>query len=226
VLPSVGSGCSSGRHGPRRRTRLLPACRRQPARCPPDGRGSLFKNSRGARILDVMARAGRELAVAHGPQDPAQGLLGDRHAVIFGQDLGQIAQPPPHHTVYGRRRSLFDQRLEDIALVGVQARTGPGGLAVDQPVRSIGVEGHDESRAPFAARPRRSRPPPSADHPRRSSTAPTGGGSAPDHANPWPDRAKPRHRSPIAAAPEQPSHPPQVPNPRNESRPRCRRYPA
>ncbi|KQP51166.1 hypothetical protein ASF41_13370 [Methylobacterium sp. Leaf111] len=63
--------------------------------------------------------------------------------MILGQDLGQIAQPPPHHTVYGRRRSLFDQRLEDIALVGVQARTGPGGLAIDQPVRSIGVEGHD-----------------------------------------------------------------------------------
>ena len=114
-----------------------------PTACAMSGRGSLFKNSRGVRVLGVMARTGRELAVAHGPQDSAQGLLGDRHAVILGQDLGQIAQPPPHHTVCGRRRSLVDQRLEDLALVGVQARTGPGGLAVDQPVRSIGVEGHD-----------------------------------------------------------------------------------
>ncbi|KQO69038.1 hypothetical protein ASF18_21845 [Methylobacterium sp. Leaf89] len=43
----------------------------------------------------------------------------------------------------GRRRPLFDQRHEDVALVGVQARTGTRGLAVDQPGRAIGVEGYD-----------------------------------------------------------------------------------
>ena len=72
------------------------------------GRAIRFKNSRGARILGVMARASREFAVAHGPQDPAQFLLGDLHAMILGQDLRQIAQPPAHHPVSGWRRPLFD----------------------------------------------------------------------------------------------------------------------
>jgi len=90
-----------------------------------------------------MARASREFAVAHRPQDPAQGLLGDGHPVILGIDLGQIAQPPAHHAVGGGRRPLFDQAPEDLTLIGVQARPSPGGLAVDQPARAIGVEGHD-----------------------------------------------------------------------------------
>ena len=38
---------------------------------------------------------------------------------------------------------LLDQRAQRLALLGVQARTGARRLAVDQPVRAIGVEGHD-----------------------------------------------------------------------------------
>jgi len=62
--------------------------------------------------------------------------------VILAQDLGQIAQAQVPHAVGGRRRPLFDQDPEKLELVGVQARTSPTGLAVDQPARAIGVEGH------------------------------------------------------------------------------------
>ncbi len=67
----------------------------------------------------------------------------DRNAVILAQDLGQVAQAPADHTVGGGRRPLFDQGPENLALVGVQARMGTRGLAVDQPAWAIGVEGHD-----------------------------------------------------------------------------------
>ncbi|OAH17330.1 hypothetical protein AX289_31575 [Methylorubrum populi] len=67
----------------------------------------------------------------------------DRNAVILAQDLGQVTQAPADHTVGGGRRPLFDQGPENLALVGVQARMGTRGLAVDQPAWAIGVEGHD-----------------------------------------------------------------------------------
>src|SRR4051794_39452948 len=53
----------------------LGACRRPPAGSPPNGPGSLFKSGDCGLVLRVMARAGRELAVVHGPQLPAQRLL-------------------------------------------------------------------------------------------------------------------------------------------------------
>ena len=61
--------------------------------------------------------------------------------MILGQDLGQIAQSPAHYAV-GGRRSLFDEGLEDIALIRAQAGTGTRGLTVDQPIRTGRVEGH------------------------------------------------------------------------------------
>ena len=81
-----------------------------------------------------MARSSREFAIPRRPQDPAQGLLGDRYAVILAQDLRQVARASAHHAVGGGRRPPFDERLEDLALIGVQAGAGTGGLAVDQSV--------------------------------------------------------------------------------------------
>lgn len=60
----------------------------------PSERGRHFESRDGVRVLSVVARAGRELGVTHGPQDPAQRLLGHRDAVVLEQDLGQINQPP------------------------------------------------------------------------------------------------------------------------------------
>lgn len=56
------------------------------------------------------------------------------------QDLGEIDQPPAHHPVGGRSRTLLDQGAQHLSLFGGQARVSPGRLATDQPVH---VECHD-----------------------------------------------------------------------------------
>src|SRR3954454_25087186 len=83
----------------------LGACRRPPAGSPPNGPGSLFKSGDCGLVLRVMARAGRELAVVHGPQLPAQRLLGDGEAELLPEPLDQIDQAPAHHAVDGRDRA-------------------------------------------------------------------------------------------------------------------------
>ncbi len=42
----------------------------------------------------MVARSGREFAVAHGAQFPAEGLLGDRDAEFLEDPLRQVDQPP------------------------------------------------------------------------------------------------------------------------------------
>ena len=82
-----------------------------------------------------MARAGRELAVAHGPQDPAQGLLGDRHAGS-SKDLGQIPQPPAHHPVHDPGSGpLFDDPSPERLALNVSFSLGrlPGALPSIRP---------------------------------------------------------------------------------------------
>ena len=63
--------------------------------------------------------------------------------MILEQDLGQIDQPPAHHPVGGRHRTLLDQGPQRRPLIRIQARAGAGGLAVDQPTGTTRVERHD-----------------------------------------------------------------------------------
>src|SRR5258706_3756302 len=74
--------CSSGRREPRRRTRFLSCRSRAPSRARflPGAWGSFFKILDRALRLRMVARSGREFAVAHGAQLPAERLLGDRDA--------------------------------------------------------------------------------------------------------------------------------------------------
>ena len=58
-----------------------------------------------------MARAGRELAIVHGPQLPAQRLLGDGEAELLPEPLDQIDQAPAHHAVDGRDGALVNDGL-------------------------------------------------------------------------------------------------------------------
>src|SRR5690348_10452698 len=89
-----------------------------------------------------MARTGRELAIVHGPQLPAQGLLGDRDAELLPEPLDQIDQAPAHHAVDGRDGPLLDDGLQGRAMrIGELGRLA-GRLAVDQALGSVGVELH------------------------------------------------------------------------------------
>jgi len=56
----------------------------------------------------VVARARRQLAIAHGAQVAAQRLLADRHAIFVEQPLDQIDDPPANHAVRSRDRALLD----------------------------------------------------------------------------------------------------------------------
>ena len=89
-----------------------------------------------------MARTGRELAIVHGPQLPAQRLLGDRDAELFPEPLDEVDQAPAHHAMDRRDRALVDPGHQGRAMrIGELGRLA-GRLAVDQPVRAMGVELH------------------------------------------------------------------------------------
>src|SRR5262245_23251233 len=95
---------------PRRRTRFLSCRSRAPwrARFPPGARESFFKILNRALRLRMVARSGREFAVAHGAQLPAERLLGDRDAEFLEDPLRQIDQPPAHHAMDRRDRAALD----------------------------------------------------------------------------------------------------------------------
>jgi hypothetical protein len=91
-------------------------------------------------VLGVMARPGGEPSEAHPAQLAAQGLLGDGDLELVPHPLRQIDQPPAHHPVHRRDRSALDDPRQRLALRLIQLRRLPRRLAVDQPVRSLGVE--------------------------------------------------------------------------------------
>ena len=92
----------------------------------PGARGSFFKILDGAVGLGMMARAGGELAIAHGAQFPAQGLLGDGDAEFLPDPLAQIDQPPAHHAMNRRDRAALDHLRKRCAMGVVELRrVGP-----------------------------------------------------------------------------------------------------
>src|SRR5215207_4421055 len=120
----------------------LGACRPPPARSPPSGRGSLFKSGHRRLALGVMARAGREFAIVHGPQLAAQGLLGEGDAELLPDPCDQVDQTPAHHAVNRGDRARIDPSGESSPVgVGELGRLA-GWLAVDQALGSMGVELH------------------------------------------------------------------------------------
>jgi hypothetical protein len=87
----------------------------------------------------MMAGTGRELLVAHHPQDPAQRPLGNRDAGTLEQDLSQIDQPPAQHSLRRRYRPLLDESTQHLALLGIQTRARNGALPPIN-VRAVGVK--------------------------------------------------------------------------------------
>ena len=72
-----------------------------------------------------MARAGRELAIVHGPQLAAQRLLGDGEAELLPEPLDEVDQTPAHHAVDGRNGPLLDDDLQGLSVLIVEPRRSP-----------------------------------------------------------------------------------------------------
>src|SRR3954451_2266710 len=87
-----------------------------------------------------MARTGRELAVVHGPQLPAQDLLGDGEAELLPEPRDQIDQSPAHHAVDGRKGTLIDNGLQSLSVLILEPRRGPWRSASQEALGSPGVE--------------------------------------------------------------------------------------
>src|SRR4030088_1827474 len=90
--------------------------------------------------LGMMAGTGRELAIAHGSQLPAERLLGDGDAELLEDPLRQIDQPPAHHAMDRRDRAVLDHQHNSLALGIIEPRGLAWRFAVKQAVRTACVE--------------------------------------------------------------------------------------
>ena len=88
----------------------------------------------------MVARSGRELAVAHGAQLPAECLLGDRDAEFLEDPLRQIDQPPAHHAMDRRDRATLDHAGDGLTLEVIELGRFTWRLAVQESVRPASVE--------------------------------------------------------------------------------------
>src|SRR3712207_6770813 len=88
----------------------------------------------------MMARPGREFAIAHGPQLAAERLLGDGQAELLPDRLCQIDQTPAHHAVDGRDWAAVHDAGQRTPLVGVELRGRTWRLAVEEAVGPERVE--------------------------------------------------------------------------------------
>src|SRR5215218_9988080 len=88
----------------------------------------------------MMAWAGRQLAIVHGPQLAAQGLLGDRDPEFLPEPLDQIDETPAHHAVDGRKGPLLDDDLQGLSVLIVEPRRSPWRSAGQKALGSMRVE--------------------------------------------------------------------------------------
>ena len=135
---------------------------RQPG-LPPGAPGDFFESLRRLRVLGVVPRPRRELAEAERPQLPPDRRRAHRHPELLPQPLHEVDQPPAHHPVAPGLGAGLHRTRQRRALLRRQRRRLARGLAVDQPVRTFGVEAHHpvpHDLQPDPADPRRLRPGP------------------------------------------------------------------
>ncbi len=87
-----------------------------------------------------MARPGRELAIAQGPQLMPEGLLADRHLELVSQPLDQVDDPPAHDAVGGGDRPRRDDLIQRAAVSVMEDRLRARRLAGRQACRPLRVE--------------------------------------------------------------------------------------
>lgn len=88
----------------------------------------------------MMARARRQLAIAHGTQLAAQRLGADRHRKLVTDPLHKINQTPAYHAVCCGNGTTLDSGRQRRSLGRIEARATTGGFAVDQAIGSVAVE--------------------------------------------------------------------------------------
>jgi hypothetical protein len=88
----------------------------------------------------MMARASRKLAISHLAQHAAQRLPGHDDAELLENPLTKIDDSPAHDPMNRRDRPAFQDRRQRRAMLAVQPRPLPWGLAVDQSVGPLRVE--------------------------------------------------------------------------------------
>jgi hypothetical protein len=104
--------------------------------------GNFFKRLGALRVVGIMARAGRELAIVHGPQLPTEPLRRDGQTELIPDPRHEGDQAPAQHTVEGRYGPLLDNVAQRRALCGLQNGGAARGLSVDEPVRALVVGAH------------------------------------------------------------------------------------
>jgi hypothetical protein len=104
--------------------------------------GKFFERFDVFSALSVVTRAGRELAEPHGAQLPAQGLFAQRDAKLLEDPLHEIDQPPAHDAMNGRYRPALDDAPQGVTMRLFELRCPSRDLAVDEPLRALGVELH------------------------------------------------------------------------------------
>jgi hypothetical protein len=92
--------------------------------------------------LRVVARTGREFAIAHLAQFPAQSLHSDGEAELLKHPLRQIDQPPAHDAMDRRRRPFFNHFHQRRVVRVIEFWRLAGGLPINQSVGAMGVELH------------------------------------------------------------------------------------
>ncbi len=88
----------------------------------------------------MVARTGREFAVAQGAQLPAERLLGDREAEFLEDPLREIDQPPPHHAVDRWDRATLDHLGDHPALAVIELGGPARRLAIQKTLRPPRIE--------------------------------------------------------------------------------------
>ena len=82
----------------------------------------------------------RKLAVSHCPQLTADRILADRHTKLVPDPLAQIDDAPANHAVARRYGATLHDRCKRCQLFGRQLGRFARRLAIDQPIRTVGVE--------------------------------------------------------------------------------------
>lgn len=81
-------------------------------------------------VLGMVARPRREFDVTQLLQLAADGGLVERDGKLVMEPLGQINQPPTHHSVDCRDRAALDDIDQCLALRIIQPRTGARRFAI------------------------------------------------------------------------------------------------